>query len=94
MMLNKGSRGQGVEGSSEKTEINLPLNPRTLEPFHFRRSLMTSWKCSKCGYTFQADAHPDRCPSCKEKCEFVDNTCYTPDCASAGVDTRIGPKSN
>ena len=55
---------------------------------------MTSWKCSNCGYTFEADAHPNECPSCKEKCEFVDNTCYTPDCAYEGKDDRIGkPKS-
>jgi rubredoxin len=51
---------------------------------------MPSWKCSKCGYTFEADAHPDQCPSCREKCEFLDNTCYTPDCAAQGVDDRIG----
>jgi rubredoxin len=55
---------------------------------------MTSWKCSNCGYTFEADAHPDECPSCKEKCEFVDNTCYTPDCAYEGTDDRIGKPKN
>ncbi|MFO7754310.1 MAG: hypothetical protein R6V41_14465 [Desulfobacteraceae bacterium] len=53
---------------------------------------MTSWKCQNCGYTFEADAPPNECPSCKEKCEFVDNTCYTPDCNDKGVDDRIGPK--
>ena len=51
---------------------------------------MPSWKCSNCGYTFDADSHPNECPSCKEKCEFVDNTCYTPDCAAEGTDDRIG----
>lgn len=51
---------------------------------------MTSWKCTHCGYTFETDdAPPDQCPSCKEKCEFVDNTCYTPDCTAEGVDQRI-----
>jgi len=50
---------------------------------------MPSWKCSNCGYTFEADAHPNECPSCKEKCEFLDNTCYTPDCAAEGTDDRI-----
>ncbi len=53
---------------------------------------MNSWKCTNCGYTFQADAPPEQCPSCKVKCEFVDNSCYTPDCAAKGVDERIGPK--
>ena len=51
---------------------------------------MPSWKCSNCGYTFEDDAHPNECPSCKEKCEFLDNTCYTPDCAYEGTDDRIG----
>ncbi len=50
---------------------------------------MTSWKCGNCGYTLEADAPPDRCPSCKEKCEFLDNTCYTPDCEVEGIDKRI-----
>ncbi len=50
---------------------------------------MPSWKCSNCGYTFDADAHPNECPSCHEKCEFLDNTCYTPDCAAEGTDNRI-----
>lgn len=55
---------------------------------------MGSWKCSNCGYQLEADAPPDQCPSCKEKCEFLDNACYTPDCAGEGVDKRIGPGSS
>jgi rubredoxin len=51
---------------------------------------MPSWKCSNCGYTFEADAPPDQCPSCKEKCEFVDVSCYTPDCGIQGMDDRLG----
>ncbi len=51
---------------------------------------MASWKCTNCGYTFEAEAPPDQCPSCKAKCEFVDNSCYTPDCEEKGVDDRIG----
>jgi rubredoxin len=50
---------------------------------------MPSWKCGNCGYTFEADAPPETCPSCKEKCEFLDNTCYTPDCEYTGKDERI-----
>jgi rubredoxin len=53
-------------------------------------SQQPTWKCSKCGYTFQAAAPPEQCPSCKEKCEFLDATCYTPDCSSSGSDPRIG----
>jgi rubredoxin len=50
---------------------------------------MASWKCSNCGYEMEADAPPEQCPSCKEKCHFLDNTCYTPDCADRGTDQRI-----
>lgn len=53
---------------------------------------MPSWKCSKCGYTLEAQALPEVCPACQQKCEFVDNSCYTPDCADQGMDTRIGSK--
>lgn len=39
------------------------------------------WKCSECGYTFQAaPPPPEQCPSCKEKCAFIDVTRYAPDC--------------
>ncbi|MDM8523143.1 hypothetical protein QUF80_07215 [Desulfococcaceae bacterium HSG8] len=53
--------------------------------------MMASWKCKNCGYTLEADAPPEECPSCKEKCEFLDNSCYTPDCQTdgSGVDKRI-----
>ena len=50
---------------------------------------MPNWKCHNCGYAFEADAPPDTCPSCKEKCEFLDTTCYTPDRQAEGVDDRI-----
>lgn len=53
---------------------------------------MPSWKCGKCGYELTADSPPDECPSCKEKCEFLDATCYTPDCQFEGVDQRIKPQ--
>ena len=51
---------------------------------------MPAWKCNNCGYTFETDAPPDECPSCKQRCEFVDVTCYTPDCAIQGMDDRLG----
>ncbi len=50
---------------------------------------MANWKCSNCGYTLEADIPPVECPSCKEKYEFVDNTCYTPDCGFEGTDKRV-----
>jgi len=53
---------------------------------------MNSWKCGNCGYTFEAETPPNDCPSCKQTCEFLNNTCYTPDCAAQGTDPRIGKK--
>jgi rubredoxin len=51
---------------------------------------MTNWKCSNCGYTLEVDAPPEECPSCGEKCEFIDVSCYIPECDTAeGVDTRL-----
>lgn len=52
-----------------------------------------SWKCSSCGYTFEADAGaapPPACPSCKQKCEFLNVTCYVPECGQTGQDPRLG----
>ena len=52
-----------------------------------------SWKCSKCGYTFEEKAEnppPKACPSCKETCEFVNVTCYVPECGLQGKDPRLG----
>ncbi len=48
-----------------------------------------TWKCSNCGYTLEEKTPPETCPLCKEKCEFVDTTCYTPDCGHTGSDTRL-----
>ncbi len=49
------------------------------------------WKCSNCGYTLEAATPPEECPSCKEKCNFIDATCYTPECGGPGnIDPQIG----
>jgi len=54
---------------------------------------MTSWKCSNCGYTLDADVPPEQCPSCGERCDFIDVSCYIPECdttaTSGGVDERL-----
>jgi rubredoxin len=50
---------------------------------------MGTWKCKNCGYELSAEKPPEQCPSCKEKCEFVDIACYTPDCGETGTDRRI-----
>ncbi|MBU2487972.1 MAG: hypothetical protein KKA60_01140 [Proteobacteria bacterium] len=51
---------------------------------------MASWKCTHCGYTLTADRFPEPCPSCHEKCDFVDVTCYVPECQDSGRDERLG----
>jgi len=55
---------------------------------------MTTWKCSNCGYTFEAEDVPERCPSCREACSFLNVTCYIPECGGpeGGVDERLGKK--
>ena len=58
---------------------------------------MQKWKCDQCGYTFDAyaDNLPDVCPSCGQKCTFLNVTCYIPDCKlpdDPGFDPRIGDK--
>jgi rubredoxin len=51
---------------------------------------LTQWQCSNCGYTFGAEAPPDRCPSCKQACTFSDVTCYIPDCGGPeNIDPRL-----
>lgn len=38
------------------------------------------WKCSKCGNTVTADSPPEICPSCRDRCGYVDATCYISEC--------------
>ena len=47
------------------------------------------WKCQNCGYLLKAETPPERCPSCGEKCEFINVTCYVPGCGQGGPDTRL-----
>ncbi len=52
-----------------------------------------TWKCPKCGYTLETEQHtapPETCPGCKEKCEFVNVSCYIPECGMKGQDPRLG----
>ena len=51
---------------------------------------LTYWKCHNCGYTITAPAPPEVCPECQEKCDFLNITCYTPECGGPGhVDPRL-----
>lgn len=52
----------------------------------------TTWKCSNCGNTVIQPAPPDKCPVCGMECEFINVTCYIPECGGeqAGtMDTRL-----
>ena len=49
-----------------------------------------SWKCSNCGYILESEPPPpEECPNCHEKCDFLDVSCYTPECEPGGRDPRL-----
>lgn len=50
---------------------------------------MAEWKCTNCGYSPRAVTPPEVCPQCDNKCEFVNVTCYIPECGETGRDTRL-----
>lgn len=49
----------------------------------------TYWKCGRCGYTLEAQKPPAECPSCREQCDFLNVTCYEPECGFQGIDPRL-----
>ena len=58
---------------------------------------MTTWKCTKCCNTVNADTPPELCTFCKEKCEYVDVTCYIPECGGPGasnINTQVFKESS
>ena len=51
---------------------------------------LTYWKCAECGFLVTAAAPPDVCPECGAKCEFINVTCYIPECGGPGnIDPRL-----
>jgi len=51
---------------------------------------LTYWRCHHCQYTITAAKPPDECPSCRRKTDFLNITCYTPDCGGPGqIDPRL-----
>jgi len=51
---------------------------------------LTYWKCDKCGFLVTASKPPDVCPECGEQCDFIDVTCYIPECGGPGhIDPRL-----
>ncbi len=47
------------------------------------------WSCSSCHYVVQAVSPPEVCPACKQHCQFVDVSCYIPECGFTGIDSRL-----
>ncbi len=45
---------------------------------------MAIWKCNNCGNTVDVFSLPAISPSCEKKCEFVDVSCFIPDCGGVG----------
>ena len=51
---------------------------------------LTYWKCGNCGFLITAAIPPATCPQCKQKCNFLNVTCYTPECGGPGnIDPRL-----
>ena len=51
---------------------------------------LTYWKCGNCGFLATAAQPPEACPQCKEKCDFLNVTCYRPECGGPGnIDPRL-----
>ena len=48
-----------------------------------------TWKCDNCGNTIVVMEPPEICPVCKQKCVFLNVTCYAPDCGFTGMDNRL-----
>ena len=51
---------------------------------------LSYWECGNCKRIVTAKAPPQSCPACKEKCDFKNVTCYTPECGGpANIDSRL-----
>ena len=55
------------------------------------------WRCGSCGYRLEAEAPPEECPGCHEKCDFIDDNPYVPldenaPAAVAPVQPRVVPE--
>lgn len=68
--------------ASKKPSVRAANATPTGEPIH--------WKCGNCNFTFTAPSLPEQCPGCGEKCDFLNITCYTPECGGPGnIDPRL-----
>jgi desulfoferrodoxin-like iron-binding protein len=84
--------GKPMMLAGEETAGAADARPRVrTEPVSQRAVPATAphWQCSKCHYVLQAPQPPETCPSCHENCQFVDVTCYIPECGFSGTDNRL-----
>jgi desulfoferrodoxin-like iron-binding protein len=84
--------GQPMMPAGEEAAGKARVKPKIRqEPFAVRPSAVDAphWQCSKCHYVLQAAQPPETCPSCHEHCQFVDVTCYIPECGFSGIDSRL-----
>ncbi len=51
--------------------------------------MSTLWKCTECSYSVKDEKPPEVCPSCNNKCAFVDKTDYTQTTGNSRGDDRI-----
>ena len=54
-----------------------------------KKKELLEWKCQNCGYLLKAETPPEKCPACGQKCEFINVTCYIPECGQTGSDPRL-----
>jgi len=51
---------------------------------------LTYWKCHNCGFLITAAVPPDVCPECGKRDNFLNATCYIPECGGPGhIDPRL-----
>lgn len=74
----------------ERKKVDFIVHGKGVDGLGAEQKNITHWKCGSCDFTFTAPTPPKECPECKEKCDFKNITCYTPDCGGPGnVDSRL-----
>jgi rubrerythrin len=51
---------------------------------------LSYWKCAECGFLLTAPSPPNTCPECGKNADFLNVTCYIPECGGPGhIDPRL-----
>jgi rubredoxin len=76
--------------TTERQKPDFIVRGKGVDGLGAEENSQTHWKCGNCEFTFTAATLPEECPECKEKCDFKNITCYTPDCGGPGnIDSRL-----